>query len=318
MRSILRHSLSLLAFAVIATAWPIAAQLPLECQVIEPSADPPPADLIDYCRQFVQLPKGFAPVSPTDMADGVNNLNGTVDNCSSLTLNAPELVTTVGMLPSNRPACDFADNDFTKLYCFDTAIPSNLSRINPSTCVETAIGIGSNTGTFINGLAWDATSRTMFAASSAELFTVNLATGATTLIGTITNSNIVFAIGVDPHGDLFGHDGNSNLLAIDKSTAAGTVRGPLGFVANFSQGMDFDHSDDTCYLFAFNTTTFRGELRTCNTTTGATTLIGPIGSTTPGGQNDWTAAGIRTPDGMVVFSDGFESGDTTSWSSTTN
>lgn len=251
------------------------------------------------------------------MADGVNNIDGTNNTCASMTLSAPNLVTTVGALPSIRPACDFANNDFTKLYCYDSVFPGgNLYSIDPSTCVETFIGTSSNVSAFFGGMAWDATTGTMFAATGAELYTVNLATGTSTLVGTITNSSLLLAIGIDQNGDLFGYGNPDNLLKIDKTTAAGTIVGPLGFDAAFAQGMDFDHSDGTCYLFAFNLTTFQAELRTCNTSTGATTLIGAIGSTTPGGQNDWMAAGIRTPDGMdFIFADGFESADLSDWTS---
>ena len=118
---------------------------------------------------------------------------------------------------------------------------------------------------------------------------------------------------------MFGYGETSDvLLAIDKKTAAGTIIGPLGFNARFGQAMDFDHTDDTCYLFAFNGDSLEGELRTCNITTGAATLVGLIGSTTnPGEFNQWLAGSVRTPDGdPPIFADGFESTDTSSWSST--
>ena len=47
--------------------------------------------------------------------------------------------------------------------------------------------------------------------------------------------------------------------------------------------MDFDPVTGTLYLSAFNNSTFQAELRTGNTTTGNTTLVGVLGSTTPGG-----------------------------------
>lgn len=70
---------------------------------------------------------------------------------------------------------------------------------------------------------------------------------------------------------------SDNLLLIDKATGAGTVVGPLGFDANFGQGMDCDERTGTCFLFAFNGGTFQPELRICDTNTGATTLVGRIG-----------------------------------------
>src|SRR5690606_7643910 len=61
------------------------------------------------------------------------------------------------------------------------------------------------------------------------------------------------------------------------ATGLSTVLGPLGFDANFVQGMDFDNEDGTLYLYAFNNATFVAELRTMNLSTGATTLIGTLG-----------------------------------------
>jgi hypothetical protein len=82
------------------------------------------------------------------------------------------------------------------------------------------------------------------------------------------------------------------LLSINKHTGAGTVVGSIGCNSNFAQGMDFNEVDNTCYMFAFNNDTFRGELRTCNTNDGSTILIGPLGSTTPGGLVQISGAGI--------------------------
>src|SRR5690606_10640620 len=64
---------------------------------------------------------------------------------------------------------------------------------------------------------------------------------------------------------------------ISKATGQSTALGPLGFDANFGQGMDFDNEDGTCYLCAFNNLTFTSELRTMNLQTGSTTLVGQIG-----------------------------------------
>ena len=315
MKSFTRRSLTTIALGLSITAAAIAAQLPSECRNIESSMYPPPADLVAYCRQFVPPQEGTIVNFPSDFADGVD---GSRETCASMILNAPELVTPVGSLPF-RPSCDYANNDFSKLYCLNAEVPSVLSTVDPSTCVETIVGTASNATTFFSGMAWDVTTDTMFATTATELFTIDLASGASTLIGVIAGlPGQLFAIGVNPNGDLYGYSTSDVLLRIDKTTAAATTIGPIGFDAEFAQGMDFDHSDGTCYLFAFNFDTFQAELRTCDTATGATTLIGLIGSTTPGGQNDWTGVGIRTAEGMaIIFTDGFESGDTSVWSSST-
>ena len=94
----------------------------------------------------------------------------------------------------------------------------------------------------------------------------------------------MIAIAINNSGQMYGQEITTDvMLSIDKSTGAGTVLGALGFDANYGQGMDFDPITETLYLSAFNNTTFQAELRTGNTTTGNTTLIGVLGSTTPGG-----------------------------------
>jgi hypothetical protein len=88
----------------------------------------------------------------------------------------------------------------------------------------------------------------------------------------------MIAISTDCNGNMYGYDiVTDSFYSIDKTTAAATLIGPLGFDANFAQDMDFDPTDGTCYLGAFNNGTFTGELRTVNLTTGATTLVGTTG-----------------------------------------
>ena len=56
--------------------------------------------------------------------------------------------------------------------------------------------------------------------------------------------------------------------------------GPTGYNANLAQGMDFDPETGILYLAAYNNDTGSAELRTVDLSTGATTLVGPIGAGT--------------------------------------
>jgi hypothetical protein len=79
-------------------------------------------------------------------------------------------------------------------------------------------------------------------------------------------------------GQLYGYDiVDDNFYSIDKATGAATLIGYIGFDANYAQDMDFDPDTDILYMGAFNLTTFTGELRTVDLTTGLSTLVGTTG-----------------------------------------
>ncbi len=150
-------------------------------------------------------------------------------------------------------------------------------------------------------MAVDPTTGTVYAAAatgdctSSSLSSINLLTGVRTPVGNITNGGCTVALAADNSGNLFGLNiVGDNLIAINKTTGAGTVVGLLGFDANFGQSMDCDPGTGTCYAFAFNNTAFRPELRSVNTSTGATTLVGVIGQTSPGGTLQASGAVIGT------------------------
>lgn len=101
----------------------------------------------------------------------------------------------------------------------------------------------------------------------------------------IGNPNIFLpiALAFDLLGRCFAYDIDTDLLyEIAIANAAATVIGGIGFDADFGQGMGLG-ADGNLYMSAFNANTFRSELRQVDTTTGMTTLVGPIGSSSPGG-----------------------------------
>lgn len=113
-------------------------------------------------------------------------------------------------------------------------------------------------------------------------------TGTTTLyeidglslaLTTIGETGLVVGIslGRDSNNELYALDIDTNMVhRINKTTGAGTVLGPVGFNASFGQGMGFDPVSEMLVCTCFNNTIVDSELRTINTTTGASTLIGEI------------------------------------------
>jgi hypothetical protein len=133
----------------------------------------------------------------------------------------------------------------------------------------------------MTGMAWDPTTNTMYASSTdgttANLYTLNLATGAASQVAVISGAPYNIAIAIDGAGQMYGHDiGNNFLITINKTTGATQVIGSTGFTANYAQGMDYDLDNDILYLAAynFNGVTGQGELRIADTTTGNTLLVG--------------------------------------------
>jgi len=139
--------------------------------------------------------------------------------------------------------------------------------------------IGGN-GTACNGLAYDDNSGILYGATygtTSDLYTIDPATGEGTLVGTI-NSGVIIAMGCDNAGNLYGTDLVDDMLySIDPATGAGTAIGSLGIDLNYGQDAEYDKDDEVFYLSAY---TAAGELYTCDTATGATTLIGAF----PGGM----------------------------------
>ena len=158
--------------------------------------------------------------------------------------------------------------------------PLTLITVNVTTGAETVVGtITGVAGTqTITSVAWNYANSTMYLGTTdittSQLYTVNRSTAAATLVGTVTNCAGLIAVAINCAGSAYGVDiVGDNLVSIDLSTGAGTVVGPLGFVANYAQDADFDAETGILYLAAYNGTTSAGELRTANLTTGATTLV---------------------------------------------
>ncbi len=192
-----------------------------------------------------------------------------------------------GTLAQSFFAGAFVGNDFSKLYALDggSASPTlnQLFTINTTTGATTFVANSApQAGDTWTGMAFDPTTGTMYAAAaggtpiSSRLYTLNTNTGAATLVGQI-GEGIIIDIAINAAGQVFGVSISppDSLVAINKSTAAGTVIGPLGIDANFAQGMAFDKAADVLYWAAYRSTP-GGELYTVNTTTGATTLVGAL------------------------------------------
>ncbi|HEX37965.1 MAG TPA: choice-of-anchor D domain-containing protein [Candidatus Cloacimonetes bacterium] len=167
------------------------------------------------------------------------------------------------------------DNDTHMYFCDNNSL--NLIYVDMATGSPTTIG-PTGLPDFMNDMACDRTTGTMYALYDNSIYTVNLSTGACTLVGAIGNTDgLMIAIAVDGNGNMWGHDlGLDEIWSIDKTTGAGTSVGSTGFDANYAQSMGWDPLTDIVYLSAFNNSNYYYELRTVDLTTGNTALLGGV------------------------------------------
>jgi hypothetical protein len=199
----------------------------------------------------------------------------------------------------------FIDGDFSKLYVLAGSFganPDQFATIDTATGAKTVIATSpSPGGAGWNGMAYDTTTGTMYAVtgcpSGSSLYTIDINTGTTTLVGAMSNEACTVSIAIDSAGQMFGVDiVNDALYAIDKTNGSDSLIGSIGFNANYAQEMTFDLSTDVLYYAAFNLDLFNDFMYTVDTGSGATTEIGQILSGTLGFA-ELDAMGIETAGG---------------------
>jgi subtilisin-like proprotein convertase family protein len=220
------------------------------------------------------------------------------------TLNKHSLANTIltpigAAVPFGFPGAAAWVTTTNQYYVIDQLAPFALYRVDTATGIRTFVAncTGVPHANF-TGLTWDRTTNTMYGVSSSlaqsQIFTVNITTGVCTPIGSPTTiSPGCIQLNAAPGGSLFGVDlVNDQLFRWNKTTGVPTSIGPVGINANFGQDGHFDLSDGVYYWAAFNNTSFQPELRTIDTTTGASTLIAAY----PGGATGQVQTmGIYTP-----------------------
>ncbi len=116
------------------------------------------------------------------------------------------------------------------------------------------------------------------AGSYSRLYTIDLTTAVTTLVGNITNCPLLITLAVNNKGSIYGIDiSTDKLLSIDPVTGAGTEIGSIGFDLNYAQDADFDPATDSLYLAAYINSE-GANLLSVNITTGAAKLVSSLGS----------------------------------------
>ncbi|GAB5401462.1 MAG: hypothetical protein Aureis2KO_30470 [Aureisphaera sp.] len=172
-----------------------------------------------------------------------------------------------------------------------------LFSLDLATGTYTNLGLIPNpNGEIWTGFAFDAAG-TLYACATditvSSLWTIDIGGLSATLVGPMNNPASI-DIAIDNSGQGWTYDiVDDNFYSFDVATGASTLVGPLGFDANFGQGMAYNAADDILYLNCFNNTAGQGEWREMDVTTGSSTLIGAFqgGSQVPWASFAVTAGG---------------------------
>lgn len=180
----------------------------------------------------------------------VNGLGGTPGNrLSTFSASNPAAWSTIGPMAADNRL--FTGLDFAGvgggLYAWTNAVAGvGLYSVNQTTGAATRIG---GTNTAIQDLSWNPRTGQMVGVGSLsstapiELYDISLATGATTLLGTVTgiSGGLAVGLGHDAAGNAYLHDivGDS-VHKLNGFASASSIA--LGFNTNFSQGMTVDWS----------------------------------------------------------------------------
>ncbi len=285
----------ILALAL-AFALPVEAQAQgVDCGNLPTSYGAIPPEIAELCG-----PDSGARLLPEDGLDGLMNptdnavvLNEGANTIERHVLNTPGTRTLVGpkIFPDFANAMDLFGADLSQAFAIDGV--GSYWSIDLANGQQAQIGPTGVPNPSLD-LAYDPVDDVFWTCNQQQLFVIDETTGAGTSIGNL-GLQFVIGLGVNLAGELWGFDiAIDQYVSIDKTTGLATATQPIGFSANFGQGMDFDPSDDQCYLFAFNDGTFVPELRSCGFGT-------PIPSTLVG---NYQSSANQISDGLVELPSG--------------
>ena len=154
-------------------------------------------------------------------------------------------------------------------YVYATYNDNNWYKIDPLTGSIVSSG---SLGMFFVDCAYDYTTDVMYGSYNGSLYTWDLATNTTTLVGSMGGVQSMQMIAVDLDGQMYGIEySTGNFDAIDKTTGAITVIGSTGYSPAYVQGGGFDHNTGKLYWAGYTSTGIFCEI---DKTSGAATLLG--------------------------------------------
>lgn len=230
----------------------------------------------------------------------VNNLNGTstpanINTIETFNPATPATRTVVGQTTPGTSilftGLEFGGIGGGLFAWAGTGAFAGLSSINQTTGAATLVG--ANTLAGVQDLSWNPVTNQMIAlvsvsnTSPIELHSVNLSTGATTLVGTVSGITGGLTVGLahDAQGNAYVHDIIGDRVHKLDATFASVASAVLPGNTNFSQGMTIDWSGSGLgYMAAIGNAVpsgFFSELWTLNTATMTVSVVGTFGTAPP-------------------------------------
>ena len=194
---------------------------------------------------------------------------------------------------------DAVNGQYVIMSSFSPPFTYYLTHINFATLTADSIAVVgplASGQSFIKGMAHNAVNDTWYVisgndfGSAAYLYTLNIATGALTVVGQIQNANAPVGIAIDCSGDAYivnvvlGISGTAVLNSLNLTTAVATAIGTdlgLADASLFSQDMDFNPDNGNLYWTGYYSDgwfTEGGSFRLVDVTTGTSTEIAAYGA----------------------------------------
>lgn len=212
------------------------------------------------------------PVTILDNAFYKNSYNLYPVEFGTMPLTPPNTLTPIGPLTGAIYADDLAGDGNLYALNNDTKKLVKVFSNGTSQDVGPLTGIGTAT---VTGLSWNRANSTMYATSGSNLYTINLTTGAATLVGGMAPMTLPIWLEIDNAGLAYSADINDDkLYSVNLATGATTEIGPLGINIIYAQEADFNTSNNTLYMAGMLDPSLETNLYTVNTSTGAATLVG--------------------------------------------
>ncbi len=128
-----------------------------------------------------------------------------------------------------------------------------------------------------DSLAYDSITRMWYVASDNSLYTIDIKTGETMLVGFFGIATYMISVMIDRSGTMYGYDavdsGYSSLYTINKTTSVATIVGSMNHTFYYAQEGKFDRDDNTLYLAAYDIGMGESYLATCDPATAAVIII---------------------------------------------
>jgi len=218
----------------------------------------------------------------------------------TIPLTPPHTLTSISPLALTIYADDLAGDG--NLYALNAGNNNLVKVYNNGSVVNVGPLTNLLSGDTATGLSWNRADGKMYAASAnsagtvGTLYTVNLSTGALTVVGTMTGMTLPIWLEIDNSGNAFAADITTDkLYSINLATAAATEVGNLGVNIAFAQEADFNTSNNVLYMAGY----IGGgvsNIYTVDTTTGLATVVGP----TTGNEFTMFTIADTLPDAPII------------------